>query len=449
MDIRNWILVDTLMILINLLYVLNKLRFLKGRSSFFARSSIFFLLLLFIFPSGLVPVGVLSLVELTDIPRNWYFHLKIGPLGIADIVTMFFSVICFFDLSRSGRINRFILMTLLFILVIFFAGNLSAMIFAVSVDYQNLLNVARTFLVIILFFYAGYAVIKRFGEDAINVLSSCLWATFIISLVSMTVLNPSSRAIRYFVPAMLQSQQFVSVIPFLALYFYAKRHENMVCKKHWLLWAAAMFMMFFMGYKAFYFLLILFAATYVVSKLRITSKTTGAILFMVALLISQPILLYLNFIFGGFSAVDTRTFQVINSMKTLQDRGLMSMLFGIGWGQWYTVYFEFPTIDYGAWGANQLASDDAKYSIQIAPFSLIRSIGVLGFAAVLGAAMVYIRRLANTRISKGDDKFLLCGMVAINVSAFFTLPDVLQETAAFAAFFCAAMVAMKGKHEVA
>lgn len=449
MDIRNWILFDTFIILLNLFFVFYKLRSFKGKTSFFARISVFFLLLLFIFPSGLVPVGVLSIVELTDIPRNWYLHLKIGPLGIADIVTLIFSGICVFHVSHNGKVNRFILMSLNFIFLTFFLGIISAIFLAINVDYQNLLNVSRTFLLIVLFMYAGYVVVKKFGQHGIEILSSCLWGTFIMSMVSMVLLDPAARAIRYFVPAMLQSQQFVSVIPFLALYFYVKRKESPTCRLHSRLWCIATVMMFFMGYKAFYFLLLLFIGLYVISKLRIMSKTTSAILFMLFLLIFQPVLLYLNFILGGFSAVDTRAFQVINSMATLENRGLMSILFGIGWGQWYTVYFEFPTIDYGAWGANQLASDDAKYSIQIAPFSLIRSIGIVGFSAVLAAAIIYIRKLGSIRIAKGDDKFLLCGMVAVNVSTVFTLPDVLLETAAFAAFFCAAMIAIKGQHEAA
>lgn len=447
MDINDWIFLDVLIILINVLFVLYKLKSLKGSSIFFVRVAIFFLLLLFIFPSGLMPVGILPRVDPNFIPRNWYFHLKVGPFGIADIATILFSSICIFNFMRTWRMNRFLLMALMFFTVIFLAGNISAIFLSIDIDYQNLLNSARTFLIIILFFYAGYIVMKSVGEHGIEIMSSCLWVTFILSFVSMILLDSDARAVRYFVPAMLQSQQFVSIVPFLTLYFFIKRNEKEVFYRHFRLWGTAAVMMLFMGYKAFYILILVFIVGYIVSKLRITSKGTSAILLMLFLIISQPFFLYLNFIFEGFNAVDTRAFQVVNSMATLQERGLMSLLFGIGWSQWYTVYFDFPTIDYGAWGANQLASDDAKYSIQLAPFSMIRSIGIVGFFAVMAASIIYIRKISKIKMSLKNDGFILCGIVAINLVGLFSVPDILVEAAAFSAFFCAAMVAMKGNHE--
>lgn len=442
MKLSLWIFFDTLLLGINVLYVGYKLLSFNGGAYLIARLSIFFLVMFFVFPIGLMPVGVLPLVDIHEIPRNWYWHFKLGKLAVGDLLLLLFALFCFLDLVWRGHSSKFLFASCFFVIFTFFLGVFSAFHADGNIDYINLLNAARSFLIVLLFLYAGYIA----GEKSIGLLSGCLWFTFINSLISMSLLDSSYRAIRYFVPAMLQSQQFVSAIPFLLLYFWVKRHESPMSFRHYRLWGSAAILLFFMGYKAFYFLLVLFALIYIISKTPLMLNKGWAVTLLFLIVLLQPLLIYVNFIFGGFSAINTRAFQVINAMKTLQVQGLESMLFGIGWGQWYTVYFDFPTIDQGAWTEQQLFDKSRKYSIQLLPFSLIRSIGFGGFAAVFILAILYVWKISGIRMPNTNYKYIVYGMIFLNVSTFFSLPDVLPETAAFSAFFTGVMIAMKNAY---
>jgi len=447
MDIGIWIVVDTLLLTLNIIYVGVKVFYLSRQIPLTTKIAIFLLVLFFVFPLGLMPVGVRSLVDLLDIPRNWFWHFKVTGVALADLLLILFFIMGFSKLFLKLRCNKYIFAYCLFAILIFFQGVFSAFYFNQDVDVKNILNALRSFLIIIYFLYFGYLSISTNGYKIFKLLSSCLFVTFIISFFSMIMLKAEFRATRYWIPAMLQSQQYVSVIPFLFIIFGVSRKESGENLWHFRMWSIAAIAMLFMGYKAFYLLIVLFIIFYLFSKLllKVMRKSWGIVLFIFIILL-QPLMLFINYTYMGIAAIDTRAFQVLNSMKTLQNSGIMATLFGIGWGQWYTLYFDFPTIDHGAWTVEQLLDESRKFSIQLVPFSLVRSIGLVGFILVFLAIALYIWKISKAIKSNKCYSYIIFVTILINLSTFIAIPDVLPESIAFSAFFVGATRALLQKN---
>jgi hypothetical protein len=151
-------------------------------------------------------------------------------------------------------------------------------------------------------------------------------------------------------------------------------------------------------------------------------------LFSMVLLMPSAIIL-VNQVLFGISAIDTRNFQILNSMKTLYEGGPLSSLFGIGWRQWYFEYYEFPFIDQGAWTENELVAEGMKNSIQIIPYSLLRSVGVLGVLV----ALIFLWR-SHGPVYKRENRSNVCRNFYLTfflTSEILTIPDTLPEVALF------------------
>jgi hypothetical protein len=401
------------------------------------------LVLFFAFPLGLMPICVLPKVELLDIPRNWFWHFKFGFVAFADLLIIFLNIICFVKLFLRLRCNKYIVAYSTFIILIFAQGVFSAFYINQDVDFKNIFNALRSFMILISFLYFGYLSVRTDGYKVLQLISSCLFTTFIISFFSTILLKAEFRALRYGISAMLQSQQYVNLVPFLFIIFGVWRKESTENLWHFRLWGIAGIAMLFMGYKGFYLIIVLFILFYLFAKIlfQVLKNYWGVMVFVIIMLM-QPLMLFINYTYMGISAIDTRAFQVLNSMKTLQDSGIMATLFGIGWGQWYTLFFDFPTIDHGAWTVEQLSDDSRRFSIQIIPFSLIRSIGLVGFSSFFIAISLYVWKMCKMVRNNKSYMYIVFGMIIINLSTLLAIPDVLPESIAFSAFFIGATSAL-------
>lgn len=436
MNINSWILIDTLLLAFNFAYVVSFVFLKKTGIDTTAKATVFLLTILFIFPLGLMPVGILPLVDLLTIPRNWFWHYKIiFGLAFGDALTIILFLFAVLNFVLQKNIKKQILIAFICVIFIYFHGIFSAYFIASAVDFKNLQNATRSFLILVSFLCLGFSCADRQGLKLVDIVSNCLFVTLAISTISMLLLNSDFRAVRYWTSAILQSQQYVSVIPFLSIYFYVKRQEPGKNQRHFRSWILAGVGLLFFGYKAFYIIIIALIIFHLFSKQILNlGRFWGMTMFLLVIL-TQPLLLYFNFYFGGDGAIDTRLFQVLNSMKTLEESGLSAMLFGIGWGQWYALYFDFTSVDQGAWTLEQLFDDSRKHSIQLIPFSLVRSVGIVGLISALIVISLYLRKLCkkNTYIPKFE--YLVFGMVLINLTTFLAIPDVLPESLAFSAFF--------------
>lgn len=298
MDIKAWILIDTVLMVWNIAFIGIKIFSPNIGFSIDARLALFFIALTFICPIGLIPVGVLPIVDSLEIPRNWFWHLKFSMFSTGDILlVLLFLFFLFRSFTQTKSNSLFIYLSSVFAIFIFFIGLISAYFNSSELDTKNLLNAARSFLCLVIYIYSGFFLHKQYGIKVIEVLSSCLFIIFFISTISMMLLGSEFRAVRYWMPAMLQSQQFVSVIPFFAILFMVKKSQFMNLKYHWRLWYLSGICLLFWGYKAFYIILIVLAFFLILSRmLTLLGRNWGWIVFFI-IVFSQPLLLYFNSVF--------------------------------------------------------------------------------------------------------------------------------------------------------
>lgn len=403
----------------------------------------------FVFPIGLIPVGVLASVDRLSVPRNWFWHAKV-MLGMSTGDFLLLLVLVMAGIHAIlHRHKKNVAWSFLGLILILFAIGVFALLGSEGeIDLKNLFSATRTFIFIAAFFYLGSS--RKNAESIMLGTSTVLLITFFISFCSMNLLDPYYRAIRYWVPAMLQSQQFVSAIPFFAIYFAARGDKPI----HARAWISCCVLMLFMAYKAYYlFLIVLLFYALLFGRNR--QQQPGWWLFCTfAFLLLQPIIvlanIFLSAFIGGIPAIDTRAFQVLNLYLTFQDKGFLAWVMGIGWGQWYQIFIPFPAVDEGAWTVDQLFDDERKFSIQLMPFSLFRSVGIAGFLLTVFLVYKYIKDLQFVIRGYPRHKSLLMLIVIFtNISIFFSIPDVLPETAAFSALMLSLMLVLPGRVDTA
>jgi hypothetical protein len=178
------------------------------------------------------------------------------------------------------------------------------------------------------------------------------------------------------------------------------------------------------------------AATFFGSKIlgqRTCTSRPLIIIFLFLLLLVEPLTILgahqLNFL-GESGALYTRALQAQFVTEALDTP--IKVLFGLGWDVPYAKIYAFGPFDGGAWDSREVATGLAR-AVQIVPFSLLRSVGVVGLILmsimgvlfvirILGASLVK-KRVLNWKINVG----LILVFVTF-FSVLFSGTDVLPES---------------------
>jgi len=434
-NFNSWIHIDLFIFLVQMIIVFV---FYKKNKKIIGSINAFGLALsgyVFITPLGLFPVAVTVTSRSGEVIRDlfWHFKIIIG-MSINDIIILFY---LFFIILYSANLllkrSLFILTFLLALLYIL--GMLSTLNAPFEIDIKQLLNTTRTFLLIFIGLFLSYRLSRLKNDDWLLKYFLFLTSITILSIISMLLLEADAKGVRYWTHSIIQSQGAVPLFSMILLYLMFSnifKHLNNV--KKLFLFTLPFVIAIGGGVKGMMMVILLLLIAKFLSllenfKLLLLKSIKNKINLIMIITLLPTTIIAVNYFFFNITAIDTRLFQVLNSMQTLYNQGISSMFFGIGWKQWYIEIIKFPFIDYGAWTPEEIATDGAKSAIQLLPYSLIRSVGLVGFIIMI----VIIVKIASS--NKQSDitsiklkKFFIFFFLGADL---FAIPDILPEVALF------------------
>ena len=320
-------------------------------------------------------------------------------------------------------------------------------------DGKTLLTALRPLSLILVGWVTGAsAAQKRDVIEWLPALLSDLCIHTIAGAASMMMLSEEFRNDRYWISAILQSQIANDVAISLLLIPIA---SGGAIRARTLALVTALICTLG-GYKVNFFFLPALAGIYLAGNMMKGSKADahksyslvifafGAML-AVGLIVPFVVTFYLADNGLEDDAIGTRYYQVLNVMETLYKSGPFALCFGIGWNQWYAVVEKFPFLDLGAWTQDQIENPFAKFSVQLVPFSLIRSTGFIGLASMFvmlvrcGSQAVW-----NVIEFRGDLVRIFCLMVFHSLQLL-CVPSLLPEGAFLNALVVAALCCVSGR----
>lgn len=349
-------------------------------------------------PAGLSPVSILGPYDDLSIWLNFFWHFKIYGLSFNDVISVLVFLISFFVVK--GKITKDSRLLLLLMVFVWGIGTFSLLLSPRGIYIDNYLNSARVFILILSGFFTGLTFTSYVHLHVIKSYLILLIKLLFIWLVVFLLLSNSYKAIRYGVPALLMNQSWQAVV-FITIginfILSGTRRQKSVALLVGLIPVVGFYKEAILSY-------LLFLLFFVKNKVNTRLVSLNFFLFLpLALLLLTPAIIY----FGSHviinDAIVTRWFQISNSVVTLFRGGVATLLFGIGFGQWYHIYYQFPFIDYGAWGMNQIMVQNWKFSIQSPFFSLLRSAGIVGISAwlfilaLIAKKIVYFGDIRNKR----------------------------------------------------
>ncbi|KGT37736.1 hypothetical protein P421_13745 [Heyndrickxia coagulans P38] len=384
---------------------------------------------LFITPIGLIPVSIFGNINEFSVFRNIFWHYKIMKISINDIIIMLFLIITIIRLLSisSKKISSSFVKSFLLLFSVFLIGMMSTIFAPAGIDYQNIFIVIRYFILVFIAYFINLFN-KNNGNNWIKDYMGLMLILSILSLISMSLLSVDYRPQRYWTHSFLQSQESQTV--FLTVLCYGLFGLNGL-KRGLLVFIGLIPAM--TGYKfsifvSSFILLLYFLSNFNQKKyFYLICKLLIKLCPIVFLIIPFLAIKYYVINISNMGSFSTRYYQVINMMVTLKNNGILSSLFGIGWNQWYKIYYSFPFLDLGAWTDEQIYNMDWKYSIQIFPFSLIRSVGFIGTALWVFCTLKIVRESVKNFQQTNNMAFLLLFSI-IFIQTYFSFPDVLPES---------------------
>lgn len=424
---------------------------------------IFLLSWLFIFPIGLKGIALLPLwSEVAPLLRDYPSQYKVIPgftstnlLTLLSFVFVIYGLFCkfigkcLFGTNTLGHVNPCSMWSFKNLSIIFFVLILLAWgeIRAVQHGMQR---VDSVFLSIKMFIYillggrlafllvmkGQFHCVSLFGHVIVHLSKLSL-----LSVLSFMLLSPQYKAIRYGLPALLPSQGIQSIcLCVFAILLSKKNHIDVVSRILCFIFILIPFVGRYKFTIVAYIVLLLFYLFVSLFK-RIGSKliSYGVVLSFLILFVLPGIIAF--FLHDVDVAISTRYFQMLNSVIYLTNQGLPSIFFGIGWGQPYDIIVPFIFDDQGAWSQDEYSSDSVKWSIQIIPFSLVRSVGLFGCFTVLLFLLINLSR--SSRFIINDGKLIgLVGFLPFVYAGFLSMPDVLPESIMFSSMIFAFVFAL-------
>jgi hypothetical protein len=397
-------------------------------------------LLSFISPIGLQGIAILPLWN-GPIPifRDYVSHSKVIPsftlINILAVVCFMIVVLkAVFAVIKSQGCNSvrvslgfFLLFGVLFFLLMLGILN--------SIDsnanrLDGYIMAVKEFVYILIGLRFGYLMYNMsYRKQPLLVIENILYQLSIICLISifsLALLEPSFKAIRYGFPALLPSQEMQS-IALISLALILDGKVKILKRK--IIFMSLIIIPFVGAYK--FTIMAYLSIIFLYLLLNFFKKLTAEIIsylvliaFVMVIALPAIIVIMVN---TADVAISTRYFQMLNSMIYIYSQGFHKLIFGIGWGQPYDISIPFVYNDQGAWSPEEYESD-TKWSIQILPFSLIRSVGLLGFSILFLYMSVKIKRCAY-KIIGSKCWYSSLGLLPFVFAAFFVLPDILPETA--------------------
>lgn len=438
-----WIYVDVLVLLLQL--GMCRLFFSAQKRRFGSVNTLGMVLSAFLFvaPIGLFPVGLSWVSERDSVFRDFFWHWKIpGGMSFCDVLILGAFCVVMVASRRDLFRKRFLAISI-FPLAVFLLGCLSLVNAPLPIDFKLALNSTRTFMLVGIGAALAYRLTQRAGEGWIQPYLLFLVKVNALSMASMLLLEYDAKAVRYWASSVVQSQGATTVAIIVTTYLlYSQLFANLRPRMRWALYGFVLLIAIGGAVKGLIFALMLLLAGRVAIGIPYVRGAASILfrsrvfLFAVILLMPSAIILVNQVVFG-IGAIDTRSFQIVNSTQTLYEGGPLSSLFGIGWRQWYVEYYEFPFIDQGAWTADELVAEGMKNSIQIIPYSLLRSVGVLG----LLVALIFLWR-SHGHVFKRENRFNVCRdfyLTYFLASEILTVPDTLPEVALFSSMMIFAL----------
>lgn len=397
-------------------------------------------LLSFISPIGLQGIAILPLWD-GPIPifRDYISHVKIIPsfslvniLAVVCLMVILFKSVLAIIQNKSNdrlRVSKEYLVLFFVLSSVLMLGILNSVDnSAIRLDGHTM--AVKEFVYILIGLRFGFLIYKRADKNRpLLILENYLYQLSIVCLISifsLALLDPSFKAVRYGFSALLPSQEMQSI----ALTSLALLLDNKVkILKRKLVFMALIVIPFIGMYK---FTIMAYLSIFILYLLlRFFKKLTAKIIsnfvlisFLIIIILPTIITILIN---TADVAISTRYFQMLNSMMYIYSQGGHKLIFGIGWGQPYDIYIPFIYNDQGAWSPEEYNSD-IKWSIQILPYSLIRSVGLLGFSFLFIYMSVKVKKCAYKLIcSKCWHSGL--GLLPFVFATFFVLPDILPESA--------------------
>lgn len=345
------------------------------------------------------------------------WNLSINNLII--IVYILYVLLLYF-IKKNLRIDRWLL--IFFIAVIL--GNFGAFFSILKVDFHTLFSADKIFLLIIATALGLKSMNNNKAYDS-SWYIQFLWLLFIVSFmstISMFLLSPDLRDSRDWGYAIIQSQYsptVFTVLFILAIFKKLKRWQSVIAI------LTVIIVGFFGHYKSVMLILPSILLIRIFSPLlRLMAKSViNNILFF--LMLFSPVIVVLLF-YRSVPAFSTRAFQILNAFTSLYKNGIFTQFFGLGWDQWYYIYFPFKFVDYYAWNHIQLVNEHYKYSIQTSGMSILLDSGILGSLSFISSAyMLYLKTIKCNRFG-----YLATVLIAgLMVNILFLFPNIAPEGA--------------------
>ncbi|WP_270584492.1 hypothetical protein [Bacillus smithii] len=432
MDINYWNIIDAMLLIVQFFLILIYFRREYSQIGIFPSIILSFSAWLLATPVGLFPVAILPIGDENKIIRNFFWHYKISGLTINDFLIIF----CCFCLivtllNKNFRLDKWFVKYSFITLLIFIVGFISAIQAPMKVDVERFFIVLRYMLILILGSYTGYLIGIKSELEIFYRYLKLLFSISIISIISMLLLDTSYRPPRYWTYAILQSQETQSTF----LIVFALSLFGIIKGNRRIFYLTISLIPAIFGYKYSIIMVSIILAFFVfqkiISKKLFYAVESLTIIFIVYSLVIIPTIFVVWFTthITQFDAIGTRYFQIINVIETIKNEGWKAIVFGIGWNQWYKIYYEFPYIDFGAWTIEQLENPNWKYSVQIIPYSLVRSVGIFGFIVWINLVVkIGIKLYKNLLFSLKFNPLLSLILVSIIIPTFLSFPDVLPES---------------------
>lgn len=386
---------------------------------------------LIITPIGLIPVAIIN-TDRSNVFRLVFWEFKIGGLSINDIliISLFFVLFLHFLLRYNQKVDINFYKIIYAFIISFFIGCVSSLLSPKGVDFERFLIVGRYFLLILIALFSTLLVNTQNSNIWLKKYILLLLKISILSILSLAILSTDYRPNRYWTYAWLQSQESQSI--FILIFAYGLFIVRNSLKKILLIMLGLFPAL--VGYKYSIYIIILCLVLnlimYLLKKPLYEKIIKNSIRYGPILLILFPIIIIQYFVinYSDMGSLSTRYYQFINVWANLKEEGFLSLIFGIGWNQWYYIYYPFPFLDLGAWTDDQIYSANWKYSVQILPFSLIRSIGILGLFVWLYGVITTLKLFYNKYLNN-DKRYISFYFVILvfYIQTYLYFPDVLPE----------------------
>ncbi|AEM47328.1 hypothetical protein Acife_1169 [Acidithiobacillus ferrivorans SS3] len=349
-------------------------------------------------PQAVSPDSILGSYDDLSIWLNFFWHIKMYGLSFNDVISVLVFLISFFVVK--GKITKGAGLLLLLMVFVWGIGTFSLLLSPRGIYIDNYLNPARVFILILSGYFTGLKFTSYAHLRVIKSYFILLIKLLLIWFVVFLLLSNSYKAIRYGMPALLINQSWQTVaFANIGINFILSgtRRQKSVALLVGLIPVIGFYKDAILSY-------LLFLLFFVKSKVGTRQFSLKFFRFLpLVMFLLTPVIIYFGSHIIINNAIVTRWFQIYNSVATLFRGGVATLLFGIGFGQWYHIYYQFPFIDYGAWGMKQIMVQNWKFSIQSPFFSLLRSVGIVGVSAwlfilaLIAEKIIYFGDIRNKR----------------------------------------------------